>query len=65
MVAEIESKLKDELKMELERRGAIIDPDTFEKVSIMEMYNGDGEKERLRYPFEDDYHNRPKSTMGD
>ncbi len=51
MLAELESKIKDELKKELEREGAIIDPDTLEKVSIMELHNGDGKKERLRYPF--------------
>ena len=52
-LAELESKFKDELKIELERRGAIIDPDTLEKVSILDLNNGDGdsEKERKRYPF--------------
>ncbi len=46
ILAELESKLKDELKEELERRGAIIDPDTLEKVSIMELDNDNGEEER-------------------
>ncbi len=50
MLAELESKFKDEIKKELERRGAIIDPDTLEKVSIMELGNDDGEKELPGYP---------------
>ena len=59
-LAEIESKIKDELKKELERRGAIIDPDTLEKVSILELDDDDGEKERRGYPFFDTVdHNRP------
>ena len=58
MLADIESKIKDELKKELGRKGAIIDPDTLEKVSILEL--DDGEKERPRYPFfETADHNRP------
>ena len=63
--AEFESKIKDELKKELETKDAIIDPDTLEKVSIMELNNGDGKKERLRYPFEGADHNRSKGAMGD
>ena len=59
MLAELESKLKDELKNELERKGAIIDPDTLEKVSIMELHDDDGEEERPQYPFETANHNRP------
>ncbi len=58
-LAELESKIKDELKKELERKGAIVDPDTLEKVSIMELHNDDGKENRSRYPFEDAYHNRP------
>ncbi len=49
-LAELESKFKDEIKRELERRGAIIDPDTLEKVSIMELGNDDGKKEVPGYP---------------
>ncbi len=52
-LADLESKLKNELKKELEMKGAIFDSETFEKVSIMELNNnGDGEKERHKYPFE-------------
>ncbi len=50
MLAELESKIKDELKKELEREGAIIDPDTLEKVSILELGDDDGKTERWRYP---------------
>ena len=58
-LAELESKFKDEIKKELERKGAIIDPDTLEKVSILELDDDDGEKERPQYPFfEDTDHNR-------
>jgi len=58
-LAELESKFKDEIKKELERRGAIIDPDTLEKVSILELDDDDGEKERPQYPFfETADHNR-------
>ncbi len=49
-LAELESKFKDEIKRELERRGAIIDPDTLEKVSILELGDDDGKTERWRYP---------------
>jgi hypothetical protein len=49
-LAELESKIKDELKKELERRGAIVDPDTLEEVSILELHNG--ETKRPGYPFE-------------
>ncbi len=49
-LAKLESKFKDELKLELERRGAILDPDTLEKVSILELGDDDGKKERWRYP---------------
>ncbi len=56
MISEFESKIKNELKRQLEQKGAIVCPDTLEKVSIMELH--DGEKERPRYPFEDAYHNR-------
>ncbi len=55
MLADLESKMKDELKKELERKGAIIDPDTLGKISIMELNNGNGETERPRYPFESTY----------
>ena len=48
--AELESKFKDELKKELERRGAILDPDTLEKVSIMELDDNDGKEEWPGYP---------------
>ena len=58
-LAELESKIKDELKKELERKGAIVDPDTLEKVSIMELLNDDGKENRSRYPCEAAYHNRP------
>ncbi len=59
MLADLESKIKDELKKELERKGAIIDPDTLEKLSLLELNDGDGETERQRYPFEDTYHSSP------
>ncbi len=49
-LAEHESKIKDELKKELERRGAIVDPNTLEEVSILELHNG--ETKRPGYPFE-------------
>ncbi len=64
MLFELESKIKDELKKELESRGAIIDSETLEKVSLMELKDGDGEKERPRCPFEDTDYNSPYSAMG-
>ena len=64
-LAELESKIKDELKKELESQGAIIDPDTLEKVSIMELNNGDGKKEWTGYPIQTTHNNGAKSTMGD
>jgi hypothetical protein len=60
LLADFESKIKDELKKELERQGAIIDPDSLKKISILELGDDDGEKERPRYPFfETADHNRP------
>ncbi len=60
MVAELESKIKDELKKELERRGAILDPDTLEKVSIMELDDNDGKEEWPGYPVQITHDNRAK-----
>lgn len=57
MLAEFESKIKDELKKELEMKGAIVDPDTLEKVSIMELNNGDGKKEWPGYPVQTTHNN--------
>ncbi len=55
MLFELESKIKGELKKELESKGAIIDHDTLEKVSLLELNDGDGEAQRCRYPFEPAY----------
>ncbi len=56
-LAELESKFKDEIKRELERRGAILDPDTLEKVSILELDDDDGEKELPGYPCKTTHNN--------
>ncbi len=50
-LAELESKFKDEIKKELERKGGIVCPDTLEKISIVDLGGDDGETERQRYPF--------------
>jgi len=56
-LAELESKFKDEIKRELERRGAIVDPDTLEKVTILELGDDDGKKEWPGYPFKTTHNN--------
>ncbi len=45
-LAEIEGKIKDELKKALERKGVIVDPDTLEEISIFGLHNDNWETER-------------------
>ena len=62
-LAELESQIKEGLRQELEAKGAILDPDTLERVTLLELDDGDGETEQPRNTFETYDYNR-KDSMG-
>ena len=62
-LAELETQIKDGLRQELEAKGAILDQDTLEKVTLLELYDGDGETERQQNSFKRADYNR-KDSMG-
>ncbi len=51
-LAELESQIKDGLRQELEAKGAILDPDTLDTVTLLELDDGNGETERPGNTFE-------------